>query len=168
MAGTGLKLINKLARRTKKIKEHVRGEDRYDQVNLSPKVMQESPRALELMRKAERRMARAMGNFAIARKPVIHTEYVATSVTKSGSDLVITLKTGEDGYNGIGVQVGDWVEVTQHGSQAYGQYLKVTAVTSATVIHVSDTNFAGHAVPWSGTETNVTVRIEINGPKYYY
>lgn len=167
MAGTSLKLVNKLNRRNKKVKEHARGFDRFDEVFLNPKILAESPRAFELMRQAERRRERAFGHFALGKKPELHHEYVAVSLTKSGSNLVLTLTAGEEGFAGTGTLAGDWVEITQHGSQAYGQYLKVLSVTSTTLV-LSDVNFAGYTIPFTGTETNVTCRIEINGPKSYY
>lgn len=143
MAGTGLKLINKLARRTKQVKESAGGFNRFDQIFLNPKTMQDSPRAYEVMRKAERRQNRAMGNFALARAPVLHAEYVATSLGRIsiGGGLYATelvLPALDEGYGGSGVLVGDYVLVVQQNSVAEGQYLEVTAVISTTELQLTD------------------------------
>jgi hypothetical protein len=141
--GIGLKLINKLTRRTKKVRESIRSFRQYDKTYKDPQILAESPRVFELMRKAERRMDRAFGVDGVAVVPKLNEAYVATSLGRHdygvgdyGTQLI--LPANLEGYTASGVLAGDYVEVTQDGSKAKGQYLKVVTVTDSTHLRLTD------------------------------
>lgn len=166
MAGTGTKLINKLARRTKSVKEACRHPDQFDKTFLSPATLQDSPRAYELLRKAVRRINRAFGNFPTGQEPVLHAEYVATSLGRVsiGGGLFatqLTMTAAEIGYTGAGLQPGDYVQVAQQNSPAAGQYLKVLSLTSSTQARLTD--FPGFAFAGTKQVTSVTAVADTAG-----
>ena len=161
------KLINKVTRRTKQVRKSARGFRTYDKAFKQPTILAESPRAEELMRKAERRMDRNFGVDALQTRQLLAQEYVATSLTRhdygvSDFGLQLTLPSNLEGYSASGIQAGDLVEVLQAGSQVRGQYLTVVAVTDSTHLRLTD-------VPsFSGTETSVAVRLEESQVKKSY
>jgi hypothetical protein len=166
MAGTGTKLINKISRRSKSIKEAAKHPDQFDKTFLSPATMQDSPRVYELLRKAVRRINRAFGNFPTGQEPVLHAEYVATSLGRVsiGGGLFatqLTMTATEMGYTGAGLQPGDYVQVVQQNSPAAGQYLKVLSLTSTTQARLTDfPAFATAAVKQIDT---VTTTADVSG-----
>jgi hypothetical protein len=165
MAGTGTKLINKLARRSKSIKEAARHPDQYDKTFLSPATMQDSPRAYELLRKAIRRIDRAFGNFPTGQSPVLHAEYVATSLGRHDYGVgdygtQLTMAAAEMGYTGAGLRPGDYVQVVQQNSAAEGQYLKVVSLTDST--HARLTDFPAFAFAGTKQVTDVTTVADVS------
>lgn len=151
MSSSALKLIKKLTRRTKSIREAARKPDQYDKTYLSPKILAGSPAAFELLRKAERRMDRAFGDDAIAIVPKLHELYVATSLGRhdygtGDYGMQLVMPAGLIGYSGSGILAGDYVEVAQQDSILFGKYLQVVAVTNSTHLRLEDVStlaFAG-------------------------
>ena len=138
MAGTNVKLVNRLSRRSRSVKEKQKGK--YDRENKLEQVLRKSPRAFQLARKAQRREDRNFGNDAIAQKPVLGFAAIASTFERhdysGGGDygMRLTLPSGLEAA--IGLQVNDVIRIQQ--GNAKGHELLVTVLTDSTHLRLED------------------------------
>ena len=169
MAGTNLKLVNKLARRSRSIKEAQRGK--YDRENKLEATLRKSPRAYKLSRKDQRRLDSNWGADAIAQKPVI--SYAGLALTLDRHDysgmgdfgMRLTLAAGLEAA--IGLRPIDIIRVLQ--GNAKGHELSVVALTDSTHIRLQD--LASYAFAGLPEKTSVTCVADVAGSlnnKYWF
>lgn len=165
---SGKKSINKVARRAKSVKSKIRGNNEYNKVHKKERnPLSKSPRALELVRKFERRMDRSLGTDVVAQKPTLGRTVVAASLGRydyGTGDYGVRLtlaSAAQNGYSSAAVQVGDLVKVTKQGSALEGQYLKVVALTDSTHLRLEDVP----ALAYAGAKesTSVTAVADVAG-----
>ena len=164
----GRKLIQKLVRRMKQVKESVRGFDAQAKMDKLDEVMKDSPGAYRAMihsqRKADGSSSKAgFGSDVTMKKPRL--EYKAKAnfdrFDYGVSDFGFRLTMAAGMIADSRVRVGDMVEVLS-STEAKGKYLKVVAVTSSTSLRLED-------IPtYVGPETNKYVRMYLSSQKKSY
>jgi hypothetical protein len=143
MAGTNQKLVNKLYKRAKKIKEKERNFEHYDKVNKQERTLAKSPRAFSLSRKIERRLDRNWGLKSLGHKPLLSfsDKLEASAVARvvyvpnpSGFGIQLTLPTGI--ISAVGIQPNDIIEF--RNGVLSGKELQVVAIIDATHVMLED------------------------------
>jgi len=165
---SGRLLIDKLFRRERYIKTNARpkahgaAKDTYDSVFLQPDTLDESNKVERLMRHVVRRLQRAFSQSPEAHKPFFDSRQkvsVARVVYGLGHAIQLTMANSAI-IEHEGFLPGD-VVIFLNG-QLKGQNLLVVNVPDSTHLLLED--FASY----SGTESNISVRIQINNVKRSY
>lgn len=158
----GQKSIQKVKRKERKVREHAKG---YAKVPKTAENLKETPRAYQLMRKAERRMDRTFGNEVTGQKPPLEYKAVSTTIDRfdydpgAGTDFGIRMTMPAAIRTAAGLQPGDWVEIREELSALHGRMLQVVALTDSTHTRLDD-------VPsYVGPESNDAVRMLISTVK---
>ena len=163
---SGKKTVAKVARRAKKVKAKTKGKRQYEKTAKGSKVLAKSPKAGELVRKAERRMDRSFGKDLIGQKPALGKSVMAVSVGRydygaGDYGVRLTLAAGQNSYASAGLLAGDLVKVSKQGSALEGKYLKVAAVTDATHLRLEDVPALAYA--GAAEKTTVTTVADVAG-----
>lgn len=161
--GKALKLVNKLNRRAKDVKNRADGFDRHNKMNRSEEVMAKSPKAYQLERKIQRRLDRNFGIDMVRYEPKVSKRVKADTLERfdfgvSDFGMKITLAAGL--IADIGLRPGDIVLVL-HGS-AKGQQLAVVSIESSTEARLEDIASFGSA------ENNIHCRFQLSDVKASY
>lgn len=140
----GLKLIQKMARRAKYVKEKVRGFDQQAKTDKLDEVMKANPAVYHAMihpqRKADGRSTKAgFGTDVTMKKPRLEYKLKATTVERfdyGGFSYGIRLTVPAGLIADSRVQAGDVVELLSGSLK--GKYYKVVAVTDSTHLRLED------------------------------
>jgi len=135
------KLINKLKRRERSVKEATEQTVNMDKLQ---ETMTAAPGVYKAMRGTARRRDESWGYDTVQHEPML--EYKAEAATTerfdydpgAGTDYGIRLTMAAGMIEAIGVQAGDTVEVREQGSELEGRMLTVVAVTDSTHLRLDD------------------------------
>lgn len=167
----GRKLIQKLVRRMKSVKERAGGFDRWEKTDKLDEIMKDSPGVYRAMlhsqRKADGSSTKAgMGTDVVMKKPRL--EYKAKANIDrfdydpgAGTDFGIRLTMAAGLIVDSRVQPGDVVEILS-STEIKGKYLTVVAVTDSTHLRLED------VATYVGPETNKYVRMQLSSTKKSY
>lgn len=137
--GKALKLVNKLNRRAKDVKNRADGFDRFDKMSRNEEIMAKSPKAYQLERKIQRRLDRNFGIDMVRYEPKLSKRVKVATLERfdyGGSDFGIRATFAAGLIADIGLQPGDIVKVL-HGALK-GHQLKVVEITDSTHARLED------------------------------
>lgn len=137
------KLVNKLQRRQRKVREAPKKSVTVN-MNKQEETLTASPGAYKLVRGQERRMDESFGYDAVKTEPML--EYKATATTTerfdydpgAGTDFGIRLTMPAGMIAAMGVRPGDSVEIRERSSTMSGRMLTIVAVTDSTHLRCDD------------------------------
>lgn len=156
------KLVNKLQRRQRKVREGTRKASDMDKQD---ETLVASPAAFKVMRGVARRVDESFGYDAVGHEPML--EYKAEAATTerfdydpgAGFDYGIRLTMAAGMIEAIGVQAGDTVEVREQGSELEGRMLTVVEVTDSTHLRLDD------VATYVGPESDNAMRFLLSAQK---
>jgi hypothetical protein len=166
----GRKLIQKLVRRMKFVKERAGGYDRYEKADKLDEVMKDSPGVYRAMvhpqRKADGGAKAGMGADVVMKKPRLEYKAKASTLERfdydpgAGFDYGIRATMPAGLIADSRVQAGDVVEVLSGAMK--GMYLSVVAVTDSTHLRLED------VAAYAGPESNKYLRMQLSSEKKSY
>jgi hypothetical protein len=164
---SGRKLIQKVTRRAKKVKESVRGFDQQAKTDKLDEVMKDSPGAYKAMvhpaRKADGQDKAGLSTDVVAKEPRLEFKLNATTLERfdyGAGDYGMRLTCPAGFISASRVKVGDVVQVLE--GELKGAYLSVAAVTDSTHLRLED------KATYVGPESSVVVRFQLSTQKSSY
>lgn len=137
--GKALKLVNKLKRRQKHLKNQGAGFDRKDKMDQGEERMARSQKAYGAMLRPQRRLDRNLGQDMVGHEPKISKKNKISTVERydfGGSDYGIRLTMAAGLIADMKLALGDVVRFLNGNLK--GQYLKVEAIPDSTHLRLED------------------------------
>lgn len=163
----GRKLVQKVVRRAKQVKEAVRGFDQQAKADKTDEVLKASPAAYKAMvhpvRKADGQAKTGLSVDVVAQKPKLEYRLVASTLERfdyGGGDYGMRLTCPAGLVVDSRVKAGDLVLVLE--GELKGAYLSVVEVTDSTHLRLED------KAAYVGPESSVAARIQLSAQKKSY
>lgn len=156
----GQKLIQKLSRKSKDVRQAVREFDRHDKIFKREELMQDSPKVHSLVRGIQRRQDSDFGREVASQRPKLSFQAEASAFERIDfgvSDFGMKMTMDADVLAQAGTQAGDFVKILE--GSAKGSYLQVVSVESSTEIRLDD------IASFGGAESDIRMRMDISAEK---
>lgn len=156
----GQKLIQKISRKSKDVRQSVREFDRHDKTFKREELMQASKGVHSLVRGIQRRQDSDFGREVVSQRPKLSYTAEASDLSRIDfgiSDFGMRLTVDATVLTEAGTQAGDFIKILE--GSAKGQYLQVVSVESSTELRLDD------IATFGGAESDIRHRMDISAEK---